>query len=108
MDASSSVQVLLAVIALTGLLTGLIRALGAFAAAGLPALPPPPAAPAPRAPASGPDPLHLVVLLTAAAAEFLETESVRIHSVVELPPGDGKWPRQGRFRRHKPHRGLQF
>jgi len=74
MDASSSVQVLLAVIALTGLLTGLIRALGAFAA----------------------------------AAEFLETESVRIHSVVELPPGDGKWPRQGRFRRHKPHRGLQF
>jgi hypothetical protein len=48
------------------------------------------------------------VLLTAAAAEFLETESVRIHSVVELPPGDGKWPRQGRFRRHKPHRGLQF
>jgi|GEM_PF-6605947 len=98
MDAASSIQVLVAVAALTIALIAITRMIGLIAAAyhstaqsSLPAAVP-----------AGPDLRLLVAILTAAAAEILDVdaEEVAITSIAELSSDSGHhWPRQGRFQR---------
>ncbi|MEN9307823.1 MAG: hypothetical protein RL173_1755 [Fibrobacterota bacterium] len=98
MDAASSIQVLVAVAALTIALIAITRLIGMGAAAYHPTAHPS----LPAAVPVGPDIRLLVAILTAAAAEILdaEAEDIAITSIAELSSDPGHhWPRQGRFQR---------
>jgi len=98
MEAASTFEVLVAVAVLTIALIAITRVVGLIASGHHADLPP-----LPGAPSVGTDIRRLVAILTAAAAEMLETDfdQLEIHSIVELPADPGHhWPRLGRFQRH--------